>query len=96
MDIGSFHLVTRSRPGKGAGYSGNYNITKAEEVRRFHRSFPMYAPPPLAALPETAKMLGFGEIYVKDESHRFGLNAFKVLGGSYAMGNYLARKLGKP
>lgn len=96
MDIGSFHLVTRSRPGKGAGYSGNYNITKAEEVRRFHRSFPMYAPTPLAALPETAKMLGIGEIYVKDESHRFGLNAFKVLGGSYAMGNILAKQLGKP
>ena len=96
MDIGSFHLVTRSRPGKGAGYSGNYNITKAEEVRRFHRSFPMYAPTPLAVLPETAKMLGIGEIYVKDESHRFGLNAFKVLGGSYAMGNILAKRLGKP
>ena len=96
MDIGSFHLVTRSHPGKDAGYSGNYNITKAEEVRRFHRSFPMYAPTPLAALPETAKMLGIGEIYVKDESHRFGLNAFKVLGGSYAMGNILAKRLGKP
>ena len=96
MDIGSFHLVTHSRPGKGAGYSGNYNITKAEEVRRFHRSFPMYAPTPLAALPETAKMLGIGEIYVKDESHRFDLNAFKVLGGSYAMGNLLAKRLGKP
>ena len=96
MDIGSFHLVTHSRPGKGAGYSGNYNITKAEEVRRFHRSFPMYAPTPLAVLPETAKMLGIGEIYVKDESHRFGLNAFKVLGGSYAMGNILAKRLGKP
>ena len=96
MDIGSFHLVTHSRPGKSAGYSGNYNITKAEEVRRFHRSFPMYAPTPLAVLPETAKMLGIGEIYVKDESHRFGLNAFKVLGGSYAMGNILAKRLGKP
>ena len=96
MDAGSFHLVTRSHPGKDAGYSGNYNITKAEEVRRFHRSFPMYAPTPLAVLPETAKMLGIGEIYVKDESHRFGLNAFKVLGGSYAMGNILAKRLGKP
>ena len=37
-----------------------------------------------------------GEIYVKDESYRFGLNAFKVLGGSYAMGHYLADRLGKP
>ena len=34
-------------------------------------------------------------MYVKDESYRFGLNAFKVLGGSYAIGHYLAEKLGK-
>ena len=43
----------------------------------------------------TAKELGLGNIYVKDESYRFGLNAFKVLGGSYAIGNYLAMKLEK-
>ena len=96
MDIGSFHLVTRSHTGKVAFCPETYSLEKAEEVRRFHRSFPMYAPTPLAALPETAKMLGIGEIYVKDESHRFGLNAFKVLGGSYAMGNILAKRLGKP
>ncbi len=96
MDIGSFHLVTRHRPDKPACCLENYSLQKAEEIREFHRSFPMYAPTPLAKLPETAKQLGIGEIYVKDESHRFGLNAFKVLGGSYAMGNILARKLGKP
>ncbi|MGO0807496.1 hypothetical protein ACTPEF_27325, partial [Clostridioides difficile] len=32
-------------------------------------------------------------VYVKDESYRFGLNAFKVLGGSYSMGRYLAQRL---
>ena len=32
---------------------------------------------------------------MKDESYRFGLNAFKVLGGSYAIGRYIAKKLGK-
>ena len=96
MDAGSFHLVTRRHTGKPACSLENYSLQQAEEVRKFHRSFPMYAPTPLAKLPETAKALGIGEIYVKDESHRFGLNAFKVLGGSYAMGNYLANKLGKP
>ena len=29
--------------------------------------------------------MGVAEIWVKDESHRFGLNAFKALGASYAM-----------
>lgn len=96
MDIGSFHLVTRPHAGKAACCLENYSLKKAQAVREFHKSFPMYAPTPLAKLPETAKALGIGEIYVKDESHRFGLNAFKVLGGSYAMGHYLAEKLGKP
>ena len=67
----------------------------AEKIRDFHKSFPMYDPTPLAHLPETAKCLGLGDVHVKDESYRFGLNAFKVLGGSYAIGNYLAEKLGK-
>jgi len=32
---------------------------------------------------------------VKDESYRFGLNAFKVLGGSYAIGRLIADKIGE-
>ena len=96
MDIGSFHLVTRHHTDRPGCCLENYTVKKAEEVRNFHRSFPMYKPTPLAKLPETARMLGIGELYVKDESHRFGLNAFKVLGGSYAIGNILADRLGKP
>lgn len=71
------------------------NLETAKQVRKYHASFPMYSPTPLASLKETAKHLGLGEIFVKDESHRFGLNSFKVLGGSYAIGNYLAGKLNK-
>ena len=96
MDMNSFHLVTRQHAGKPACNLEQYSLEQAVAVREFHKSFPMYAPTPLAQLPETAKLLGIGAIYVKDESHRFGLNAFKVLGGSYAIGNYLARRLGKP
>ena len=67
---------------------------RAERVRRFHRSFPEYAPTPLVGLDALAKKLGVGRLWVKDESKRFGLNAFKVLGGSWAMGNYIADRLG--
>lgn len=69
-------------------------MEEAKKVQQFHASFPIYKKTPLTALPETAKELGLGAIYVKDESYRFGLNAFKVLGGSYAIGSYLAQKLG--
>ena len=92
----NFRLVTRLHGSEEKTSLEGYTLQQAEAVREFHRSFPMYAPTPLAALPETAKALGVGEIYVKNESHRFGLNAFKVLGGSYAIGNYLANRLGRP
>ncbi len=70
------------------------NEEEARKVQQFHASFPVYEKTPLAALPDTAAALGLEAMYVKDESYRFGLNAFKVLGGSYAIGNYLAQKLG--
>lgn len=63
-------------------------------VCRFHESFPVYEQTPLVSLNNLAAELGIGGIYVKDESYRFGLNAFKVLGASYAIGKYLANKLG--
>lgn len=67
----------------------------AQKVRAFHSTFEAYAPTPLAKLDGLAKDLGLGALMVKDESYRFGLNAFKVLGGSYAVGKLLAEKIGK-
>jgi diaminopropionate ammonia-lyase len=63
-------------------------------VREFHQSLPGYKPTPLANLANLARELGVGHIYVKDESARFGLNAFKVLGSSYAMGKFICHQLG--
>lgn len=69
------------------------NLEEAENVNAFHKSFPQYEPTPLVALDNLAKELKVSKLFVKDESYRFGLNAFKVLGGSYAIGQYLAEKL---
>jgi diaminopropionate ammonia-lyase len=71
-----------------------FKETEIATVRGFHSSMPSYEPTPLRSLPRLAAELGFGEIYVKDESCRFGLNAFKVLGASYAIAKYLAGRLG--
>jgi len=68
----------------------------AEHARAFHASFSQYRPTPLVGLPGLAATLGLEHVCVKDESHRFGLNAFKVLGGSYAVGRCLAERLGLP
>lgn len=72
----------------------NFTLQKAQEVRAYHAGFPVYEPTKLYSLAHTAKALGLGAVYVKDESARFHLNAFKALGGSYAIGNYLASRLG--
>ena len=40
---------------------------------------------PLFKLDRLAHYLGIGKVFLKDESQRFGLNAFKSLGASYAM-----------
>ena len=68
---------------------------EVKKAKAFHSSFPQYEVTPLAKLDNLAKNIGLSGIYVKDESYRFGLNAFKVLGGSFAMAKYLASKLGE-
>lgn len=69
--------------------------TQVRKAKAFHESFPQYKATPLVGLGEMAKLLGVGGIYVKDESYRFGLNAFKVLGASYAMARYIAKETGR-
>ena len=60
-------------------------IAEAREALCFHRTLPGYAPTPLIELKSFAARLGINRFFVKDESPRFGLNAFKGLGGSFAM-----------
>ena len=71
-----------------------FGTDSAERACAFHRSFPEYAPTPLTELKNLAAALGVKSVKVKDESFRFGLNAFKSLGGSYCVGRYIAKKLG--
>ena len=65
-------------------------------VRPFQTALAGYAPTPLLHLDALAGCLGLAGLSVKDESRRFGLNAFKVLGASYAVGCLAARRLGLP
>ncbi len=68
---------------------------ESQKVRAFHESFPQYTKTPLVKLDNMADFIGVKNIFVKDESYRFGLNAFKVLGGSYAIAKYIAKKTDK-
>jgi diaminopropionate ammonia-lyase len=61
----------------------------AKEVARFHQSLPNYSVTPLIELPTIATELGVGRVFVKDESARMNLSAFKILGAAWAVAQAL-------
>ncbi|MCE5334805.1 MAG: diaminopropionate ammonia-lyase [Desulfobacteraceae bacterium] len=73
----------------------SFSEAAALEVAAFHAQLPAYKPTRLARLGRLGRVWGVGDIFVKDESERFGLKAFKVLGSSYAVARILCSRLGK-
>ncbi|RIK17954.1 MAG: diaminopropionate ammonia-lyase [Anaerolineae bacterium] len=67
-----------------------------DKARAFHTQLPRYEMTPLKRLSSLATRLGLGSIWVKDESARFRLNAFKALGGSFAIYSFISQKTGLP
>ena len=59
----------------------------------FHRRLPGYEETPLVDAPGIAEALGVGTVWVKDESARLGLPAFKILGASWAVYKALEERL---
>jgi len=66
----------------------------ATEVRDFHARLTGYAPTPLTELPALAAELNVAKVFVKDESSRLGLPAFKALGASWAVHRVLSDQTG--
>ena len=64
-------------------------ILKNSKSLSFHKNLKVYNSSPLISLMSLAKELKINNLFVKDESERFGLNAFKVLGASYAINHLL-------
>lgn len=69
-----------------------FSVAEAEKARAFHSKLVGYEPTPLQALDCFAKEIGIKKVLVKDESYRFNLNAFKMLGGSYAIARLLCQE----
>ena len=78
--------ITPIRRCEGRVPTQTFGVEAARAAWAFHRTLPEYAPTPLVRLDQLAGYLGIRGVLVKDERPRFGLNAFKALGGSYAMG----------
>jgi diaminopropionate ammonia-lyase len=66
-----------------------------DAVLPFHRKLPLYAPTPLVAAPGLAAKLGVRRVWVKDESSRLALPAYKILGASWATYRALERRFGE-
>ncbi|OQD87984.1 hypothetical protein PENSOL_c074G01430 [Penicillium solitum] len=59
------------------------------------RTWPEYSPQPLRTLPGFAQKVGVDQLFVKDESKRFGsdIGSFKALGAPYAVYKILAEEV---
>lgn len=77
-----------NKPLKGS-LPKQFNKENYKNVQQYHKSLAVYKPTPLVKLDNIAAEMGVGAVYIKDESKRFGLNAFKALGASYAVGNII-------
>ena len=90
----SIDLLKYSAKSGQSRYAQEFTVNQAHDVVRYHETLPDYKPTPLRSLKSLSRHLGLGHCFVKDESFRFGLNAFKALGSSYCMATLLAERLG--
>ena len=68
-----------------------YSFIATENIRNLHTSLKVYRETPLV---ELKNFKGVRSIFIKDESQRFGLKAFKALGGVWAIYTVISRELG--
>jgi diaminopropionate ammonia-lyase len=70
---------------RDASTSGLFDAADYAFVSRFYTGRSAFAPTPLHRLTGLAASLGLADIFVKDESNRFGLPAFKIVGVELAL-----------
>ena len=90
-----FNMVLNKKAAERREDISAFSVEEAAKAHRFHGTFSVYEKTPLVSLEKLAEKTGVKSIYLKDESYRFGLNAFKVLGASYAIANEIGKRIGK-
>ena len=91
----NFDLVLNTKAAERREDISAFSVEEAAKARRFHSTFSEYKETPLVSLEKLAGKMGVKSVYLKDESFRFGLNAFKVLGASYAIANEIGGRIGQ-
>ncbi len=77
--------ATAFLPSQSTRTTGMFSAAEYAQMRAFFAGRPELAPSPLRELPALARDLGIGRLFAKDETGRFGLNAFKLLGARFAV-----------
>ncbi|KAL6714724.1 hypothetical protein ACLMJK_008149 [Lecanora helva] len=76
-------------------WRSQYTIDPA--VLAFHKNLPQYNQTPLHCLPKSfSDELDVGPVFLKDESHRFGLPAYKIAGASWGCYRAVCKHLDLP
>lgn len=88
-------LCTPIHPLQPRSNPSRFGTRQAAQALAFHRRLEGYAPTPLLSLSCLGERLGMDRLWIKDESKRFDLNAFKVLGGSYALSKAAEGRAGR-
>lgn len=78
----SFYLSPLTRRGD---FHGLFTDDEYRDVHGYFAAHPELAPTPLKRLRSIARELGLADLYAKDETGRFGINAFKIVGVTYAV-----------
>ena len=92
MEFSVNHYLERDRI-YGEEERSVVSLAEYERAKMEIKQWSGYSPTNLYSLPSIAEELGVSEIWIKDESTRFGLASFKALGGSYAVSRVLEREL---
>lgn len=89
----NYVLNTHYSPTYDETQLGLFHPETIKPILQFQQTHEKYTNTPYVSLQALAHHLNVQSIHVKDESYRFGLNAFKVMGGIYAIGKYVAEKM---
>ena len=70
---------------RDGAFRGLFSENEYEQLRAYVSAHPEHQPTPLVPLNSTATAMDVAALHAKDETHRYGLNAFKITGVSYAV-----------
>ncbi len=77
------------------GFGGLFTDEEYRDVHEYYAVHPELPPTPSRSLSRLAASLGIASVDAKDESHRFGLTSFKIMGVRYAVHRFGSHRVAR-